>query len=83
MIILPLFDRAGEEVNVLQLVDGNVTSLDQPPCLACPVCRALFSEKRALIEHAAEHGKAPRSDKPFKCHHCWKVGSFHCLWSYT
>ena len=46
--------------------------------LACPVCHAQFQEQRALIEHAAEHGKAKTLISPnrtHKCHMCWKA--FH------
>lgn len=46
--------------------------------LACPVCHAQFQEQRALIEHAAEHGKAKSFITPnrsHKCNMCWKA--FH------
>nr|KAG5702586.1 hypothetical protein BaRGS_003746 [Batillaria attramentaria] len=59
-------------------VEGdNLVSLET--YLACPMCRAQFEDKRALIEHAAEHARqptAPRlSNRPFKCQTCWKAFS--------
>lgn len=53
--------------------DHNLVCLES--CLVCPVCHSQFQNKRDLIEHVAEHAKAPRSqqDRPFKCHVCWKV----------
>ena len=45
--------------------------------LACPVCSAQFTQMMALVEHAAEHGKAktskaPNFHRPHKCDKCWK-----------
>ncbi|XP_052061539.1 PR domain zinc finger protein 10-like isoform X1 [Mytilus californianus] len=50
----------------------------EPSMLACPVCHAQFQDQRALIEHAAEHGKSKSflsRNRTHKCSQCWKA--FH------
>ncbi|XP_070202868.1 PR domain zinc finger protein 10-like isoform X2 [Littorina saxatilis] len=65
---------AGEEISqMVRLVEGDNNTVTLETCLVCPMCHVQFDDKRALIEHAAEHAKAPRPDRPFKCHMCWKA----------
>lgn len=50
----------------------------EPSMLACPVCHVQFNDQRALIEHAAEHGKSKTflsATRTHKCTQCWKA--FH------
>ena len=58
----------------------NIIGLEHT-MLECPVCRKQFYNKRDLIEHASEHGKAKSKsinpNRPYKCDKCWKAFSVH------
>ena len=70
------FDFTGEELpQVMSLMEGDNNTVALETRLVCPMCRVQFDDKRALIEHAAEHAKVPQTERPFKCQVCYKVRS--------
>ena len=60
---------------MMSLMEGDNNTVALETRLVCPMCRVQFDDKRALIEHAAEHAKVPRTERPFKCQVCYKVRS--------
>ena len=68
-IMSETFDSQGDD-------GGGLVTSQETHTLACPVCSAQFTQMMALVEHAAEHGKAkklPNYHRPFKCDKCWKA----------